>query len=210
MRLPTRLALAGALVAVLTAPALADTTKAIAAYQAGDYETAMSELQAAADAGDAQAFYNLGVAHAEGKAVPQDWAKALDFYQKGAEGGSVLAAFNLGQAYRKGDGTQIDYAEAAKWYEMAAKRGDYRAASELGLLYVQGQGVKADLVEGFAWNYTATHASIMDEYAMANAIQLASMLTEDEMAVAQKRGQDYFERYMAPNEVVVNAILTGQ
>ncbi|WP_117194596.1 tetratricopeptide repeat protein [Rhizobium terrae] len=190
--------------------ALSDTAKGIAAYQRGDYRTAMKELQAAADKGDEQAYYNLGVAYAEGKAVPRDMAQAVAAYRKGAQSGSVLAAFNLGQAYRKGEGVARDYPEAAKWYEFAAKRGDFRASNELGLLYVEGKGVEQDLVEGFAWIYPATHASIMDDNAMRNAMQLASMLNGQQMEEAQNKGRAYFDEYFEPNSELVDAILESR
>lgn len=187
--------------------AVADTRAGIMAYQRGDYATAMSELEKAAGRGDAQAYYNLGIAYAEGKAVPQDRAKAVSLYQQGAGKGSVLAAYNLAQAYRKGEGVVLDHGQAAKWYEFAAKRGDYRAGNELGLLYVEGKGVRRDLIEGFAWIYPATHAEIMDDKAMANAMQLAGMLTKDQIQTAQARGQSYYKRYMAPNQRVVRTLL---
>lgn len=190
--------------------ALSDTAKGIAAYQRGDYSTAMKELEAAAAKGDEQAYYNLGVAHAEGKAGPRDMGKAIAAYRKGAEGGSVLAAFNLAQAFRKGDGVGQDYAEAAKWYEFGAKRGDFRASNELGLLYVEGKGVKKDLVEGFAWIYPATHAMIMDDNAMKNAMQLASMLDKPQLDKAQAKGRSNFEQYFEPNEDMVEAILQSR
>lgn len=189
--------------------ATADTRSGIAAYQRGDYATAMNELEKAARGGDAQAYYNLGIAYAEGKAVPQDRAKAVGYYRQGAGKGSVLAAYNLAQAYRKGEGVALDYAQAAKWYAFAAKRGDYRAGNELGLLYVEGKGVPRDLIEGFAWIYPATHAQIMDDKAMANAMQLAGMLTKEQVQAAQARGQSYYKRYMAPNQRIVRT-LRGQ
>lgn len=191
-------------------PALSDTAKGIAAYQRGDYSTAMSELRASAEKGDEQAHYNLGVAYAEGKAVPRDMGKAIASYKKAAEGGSVLAAFNLGQAYRKGDGVEREYSEAAKWYEFAAKRGDFRASNELGLLYVEGKGVKQDLIEGFAWIYPATHASIMDDNALKNAMQLASMLDRGQLDEAQDKGRVYFDTYFEPNSDVVDMLLESR
>lgn len=189
--------------------ALADTRAGIAAYQRGDYATAMSELEKAARSGDAQAHYNLGIAYAEGKAVSRDPAKAAEHYRSGASKGSVLAAFNLAQAHRKGEGVAQDYTQAAKWYEFAAKRGDYRAGNELGILYAEGKGVRRDPIEGFAWIYPATHMDIMDDKAMANAMQLAGTLTREQIQTAQARGQSYYKRYMAPNQRVVRT-LKGQ
>lgn len=184
----------------------ADSQAGIEAYKRGDYATALSELQKAAKSGDAQAYYNLGIFYAEGRAVPKDQAKAVAFFKEGAEKGSLLAAFNLAQAYRKGEGISVDYAQAARWYRFAAERGDFRACNELGLLYVEGKGVERDLVEGFAWIYPATHASIMDEQAWKNARQLASMLTQPQVQRAQEMGRDYFKRFIEPNMHVVKAL----
>ncbi len=187
----------------------ADTRAGIEAYKRGDYRTAIVELEKAAEGGDPQAYFNLGVLYADGRAVPKDQAKAVSFYKQGAERGSVLAAFNLAQAYRKGEGVPANHAEAARWYRFAAERGDFRACNELGLLYVEGKGVTRDLVEGFAWIYPATHASIRDEQALKNAMQLASMLTPQQVHRAQAKGREYFTRFIEPNMDVARA-LKGQ
>ncbi len=187
--------------------AQADTRKGIEAYRRGQYETALQELEKAAKAGDAQAFYNLGIFYHEGKAVPRDPEQAVAFYKRGAEKGSVLAAFNLAQAYRKGEGVAVDYAQAARWYEFAAKRGDYRAGNELGILYVEGKGVRADRIEGFAWIYTGTHMDIMNDKALANAMQLASAMSREELHKAQERGKSYYQRYIKPNRALVQTLL---
>jgi TPR repeat protein len=184
-----------------------DTGAGIEAYKRGDYQVALAQLEKAASRGDAQAHYNLGVLYAEGRAVAKDQAKAVQFYQRGAENGSILAAYSLAQAYRKGEGVSADYSVAASWFRFAAQRGDFRAGNELGLLYVEGKGVKQDLIEGFAWIYPATHATIMDQAALANAMQLASMLSREEIQTAQAKGQDYFRRYIEPNRYVVEALL---
>ena len=198
----------GALMAVLgSGQALANTRTGISAYQRGDYATALREWEQGARAGDPQALYNLGVAYAEGKAVPRDQARAVTYYQQGASKGSVLAAYNLGQAYRKGEGVGVDHAQAAKWYRYAATRGHFRAANELGILYAEGKGVPRDPIEGFAWIYTATHVEIMDSQALNNAMQLARTFNSNQIKVAQTRGQTYYQRYMAPNRATVRALM---
>ena len=192
--------------ALLAGSARADVRTGIAAYARGDYPRAMREFEAGAEKGDPQALYNLGVAYAEGKAVPADRAKAIDLYRQATAHGSVLAAYNLGQAYRKGEGVAADFAEATRWYRMAAEGGHYKAAGELGILYVEGRGVPRDPVEGFAWIYTGTHASIMDDTALANAVKLAGMLTRDQVQEGQTRGQAYHKRYIAAHPAVVRAL----
>jgi hypothetical protein len=201
--------LGGILGALLGTGAVADVRAGLRAYERGDYPAAMRAFERAEAAGDPQAFYNLGVAHAEGRAVPRDPVRAVAYYRRGAAAGNALAAFNLAQAYRKGEGAPQDFAEAARWYERAAKRGDYRAGNELGILYVEGRGVPRDPVEGMAWIYPATHASIMDDRAITNALQVASTLTGPQLDEAQARGRAYFKRYIEPNRALVRALRGG-
>ena len=71
----------------LTAPAWAGFDEAVAAYQRGDYATAIRELRPLAEQGDADAQFNLGTMYGIGLGVPQDFAKAVKWYRKAAEQG---------------------------------------------------------------------------------------------------------------------------
>ena len=42
---------------------------------------------------------------------------------------------------------------------------------------------------------------------MANAMQLARMLTSEQIRTAQARGQSYYKRYVAPHRNVVRTLL---
>ncbi|QDI81565.1 hypothetical protein E8E01_14470 [Methylorubrum populi] len=109
------------------------------------------------------------------------------------------------KAYARGE-----YTTAMRAFEAgAAKGGHYKAGNELGILYIEGRGVPRDPIEGMAWIYPATHASIMDSSAMANAIQAAGLLDRAQIQEAQARGQTYFRRYIAPNRAVVRALSGG-
>ena len=54
----------------------ADIDKGLAAYEAGDFATALAEWKPLAEQGDAAAKYNLGVMHAIGKGVIEDHKEA--------------------------------------------------------------------------------------------------------------------------------------
>ena len=56
----TRLLLAAALICGAAAPAWADFDDGVAAYEAGDYATALKEWRPLAEQGDAEAQFNLG------------------------------------------------------------------------------------------------------------------------------------------------------
>jgi uncharacterized protein len=54
----------------------------VAAYEKGDYTTALRLLRPIADQGDAGAQYNLGLMYANGQGVPQDYAAAANWCAK--------------------------------------------------------------------------------------------------------------------------------
>ena len=60
----------------LTAPAWAGFDEGEAAYQRGDYATALREWRPLAEQGYAEAQFFLGVMYSEGEGVPQDYSKA--------------------------------------------------------------------------------------------------------------------------------------
>ena len=84
-------------------------------------------MKEAAEQGDAEAQYRLGLAHAEGKGAPQDHRAAAKWYRLAAEQGHAGAQFQLGGSYVFGKGVPQDYSEAVKWYRLAAER---RAAQQ--------------------------------------------------------------------------------
>ncbi|MDG4550199.1 MAG: hypothetical protein P9G45_07275, partial [Candidatus Contendobacter sp.] len=70
----------------------------------------------AAEQGDADAQFNLGVMYDNGQGVRKDEAEAVKWYRKAAEQGNADAQNNLGWMYTNGQGVRKDEAEAVKWY----------------------------------------------------------------------------------------------
>ncbi len=106
----------------LTAPAWAGFDEGMAAYNRGDYATAIREWRPLAKQGVADAQYNLGVMYVEGLGVPQNYAKAVGWWRKAAEQGHATAQYNLGVAYHNGEGVPQNYAQAHMWHDLAASR----------------------------------------------------------------------------------------
>ncbi len=65
----------------LTAPAWAGWDEGMAAYQRGDYATALREWRPLAEQGNAEAQYNLGLMYDNGWGVPQDYVQAHMWYK---------------------------------------------------------------------------------------------------------------------------------
>ena len=81
------------------------------------------ETLKAAEQGDTEAQFNLGVMYAKGIGVPQDYAQAVQWYRKAAEQGEIEAQFALGVMYEKGIGVPQNMAIAKKWFSRACNSG---------------------------------------------------------------------------------------
>ncbi len=80
------------LLVVLAAPAWAGMDEGIAAYERGDYATALREFRVLAEQGNAGAQANLAVMFYFGRGVTQDYAEAATWYRKLAEQGPATGS----------------------------------------------------------------------------------------------------------------------
>jgi hypothetical protein len=99
--------------------------------------TALAQLRAAAQSGDANAQFWLGVMYLEGLGVPQDYAQAISWYRKAAAQGHAHAQFNLGLMYDYGQGVPQDSIVAYALYNLSATgdpASDNHATSNLSNL----------------------------------------------------------------------------
>ncbi len=100
-----------------------------------DPEGAIRWLEAAAESGDRDAQFALGVAHAVGDGVPFDLAKAAVWSQRAAEAGHSAAKVNIGRFQMQGTGTARDPASALRWLGSAFDDGELAAVVALGELF---------------------------------------------------------------------------
>ncbi len=108
-----RIIIAATLLIAFMATAQAEFQEGVAAYERGDYATALREFRPLARQGDASAQYNLGIMYDNGRGVPQDFAEAVKWYRMAAEQGHERAQFNLGAKYEDvsgATGTNGDFA----------------------------------------------------------------------------------------------------
>ena len=102
--------------------------------QANDWKNApISEVQKAAEQGNVDAQYNLGVKYEYGKGVAQDYKQAVAWYRKAAEQGDVDAQRILGMMYDNGVGVVQDNKLAYVWSSVSAANGDVKAATNRDL-----------------------------------------------------------------------------
>ncbi|MBI5881922.1 MAG: protein kinase [Elusimicrobia bacterium] len=102
--------------------------KAERAYQAGDYEKAFDLTRAAAEAGDDQAQFNLGVLYSKGHGIPVNYGQAAEWYLKAANQGHRGAMLNLSVIMSEGLAGERDLQFAAELRRMAGQPGEARPA----------------------------------------------------------------------------------
>ena len=119
--------------------------------KAGHYEAARSAFRAAADQGDAEGAYQLGLMCHEGQGAEKDDAQAVEWYRKAAQQGHAQAQNALGRMYDKAWGVARNYSEAFHWYRLAAQQGLAVAQFNVGNMYYSGDGVAQDYSMAREW-----------------------------------------------------------
>jgi Sel1 repeat len=128
------------------------------AYAAGNYAEARRIWQNAADHGNAQASFRLGLLYDLGRGVPPDQTIAFRDYSIAAQAGLPEAEFNVAVMYDSGVAVSHNADLAALWYARAASRGYPRAEYNLGQLYTAGSGVPRNVALAREW-YRAAEAT---------------------------------------------------
>jgi TPR repeat protein len=91
-----------------------------AAWNEGDYQTALNEWLPLAQSGDVDAQSALGFMYYNGQGVQQDYPQAFAWYRRAAAQGSALAQNNLALMYANGNGVKRDDVRALMWFNLAA------------------------------------------------------------------------------------------
>jgi tetratricopeptide (TPR) repeat protein len=110
-------------------------------YHEGDYHTAFEYLTKAAELGDPEAHYQLGVMYGKGFGVAKDKEKAVYHWEKAAIGGHPDARHNLAVT-EKANG---NIKRAVKHYIIAAKLGFEASMKGLWEAFKDGQITKENL-----------------------------------------------------------------
>lgn len=163
-------------------------------YQFGDgvetdHAVAVEWYRRAADQGHPTAQRNLGNMYFNGQGVLQDVDKAIDWYEKAAAQGNISAQFNIGYVYAS---VKEEYVAAREWWLKSANGGYPPAMSNLGVLYRDGLGTAQDTIQAYMWFYLA--AELGDRQAEHWQDELASSMTDDQIAEAENRAREWKEK----------------
>jgi len=188
--------LGGVAALALAVPALADVRDGVDAWSRGDHTAAVAQWRGPADAGDADAQFNLGQAYRLGLGVAADPARAEYYYARAAEQGHIRAADTYGLILFQSGRTQA----ALPFVQEAARRGDPRSQYLLGIAHFNGDIVSKDWVRAYALLTLANSQSLpqagpaiaqMDQHIpLAQRQQAASLAVEMQQQADVARASD--------------------
>ncbi len=138
-----------------------------------DYAEAARWYRLAADAGDRQARFALGLLLLTGPTgVAKDRAAAAALFEQAAAQGHAGALYNLGVMAIEGDGKSgPDFTRAADLFRRSAEAGDDDGAYSYGVLLRDGRGVPLDIAAAARWLKRAADGGII-----AGQVEYAIML----------------------------------
>ncbi|MEH6716116.1 SPOR domain-containing protein [Parasphingorhabdus flavimaris] len=184
--------LLGMALILVSAPALADVKAGVDAWGRGDYATAIKEWRGPADAGDADAQFNLGQAYKLGNGVPKDLGQAENWYKRAADQGHLQANDNYGLLLFQNNRRS----EALPYLQASADRGEKRAQYVLGTGHFNGDFVAKDWVKAYALmtrssaqglSAATSNLAEMDRFIpiedRQRAVQLAGQMEQSEQRV---------------------------
>ena len=175
----------------------ADIDQGQAAYDSGDYQTAITEWQPLAEAGHAAGQFGMALLYANGFGVPLDDAQALRWYQLAAEQNHADAQCNIAIMYANGWGVPQSDAEAFKWYGLAADQGVTAAQIAVAKMYSGGYGAAQDNVQALKWFGIASEMG--DYNAASRRDELAARMSADGIAEASLLTKTWMEHYETPH-----------
>lgn len=135
-----------ALMTAAAQPAADGVQAGIVAWQQGDHPAAVAAWRPLAEAGNADAQFNLGQAYRLGRGVTQDLRQAEQWFERAARQRHEQAGTNLGLLLFQNGRAR----EAMPWIQAAALRGDPRAQYVFGTALFNGDIVRRDLPRAYA------------------------------------------------------------
>lgn len=179
----------------------------------GPDEARIVQIRRAAEQGDADAEFELGVLYALGTVVRQDAAQAVRWFRRASEEGHALANGLLGSSAKLVEANQElvsslrrsaeqghatakallgrigvlqDDPDAEMWVRRAAAQGNAWGSYYLGLMHYQGQGVREDTAEAIRlWKQAADRGLSLGASEIGSLHLLGIVVEENEAESAR-------------------------
>jgi TPR repeat protein len=121
--------------------------KGFTALDVKNYSEAHKWFKIAAEKGNKDAFFQIGVLYFYGNGVTQSNQESLKWFQQSLNKGNSSAEILIGAVYTK----LMQFENAFQAYRNAALKGHAEAMHLLGLMYYNGQGTAKNTSEARAW-----------------------------------------------------------
>lgn len=195
----------GPITAAILAAALMVSPAMTSPLWAADYsQLPGAQLSVKANAGDAEAQYQLGYNLYHDKTHP-DMTQARSWFEKAAAQGHAKAAYAAGLMYSNGDGGDADQARAVVYFRQAAKGDVAPANAAMGVAYATGAGVETDLDQMLAWYKKGAALGDAKSERMLGQATLYGIGTESDPAAAVA----WLRKSAAQNDAEAEATLAG-
>ncbi len=163
-----------------------------AAWNTGETKF-ITQLRMKADAGNADAQYELGNSYYVGVGIAKNYGEAARWFSKAANAGNAQAQSALGNMYLSGYGVPKDIGEALMWWRKAAEQHHPDALDQLGFAYLLGDGVPKDYIKAYMWfNLAASHG---DKHAIKDRDSVAKYMSAEMVAEAQRRQSEWTQQH---------------
>lgn len=132
-----------------------------AAYNRGDFATALRLLSSAAAHGNSDALIGLNYMHVRGDGVPRNAVVAAEYARRAAALGNPEGAMALGYKYQHGVGVSKDLELAVRLHCRAIEFGNPRAMNNLAIMHYEGTYVTPSIAEARSlWRQSAERGHV--------------------------------------------------
>lgn len=174
------------------------------ALMAAELADDIGALVSAAEAGSAEARFDLGNRYLNGSGVEQNNFEALRWFTLSAEQGNSNAQYNIAVMYLNGIGVVKDPEQAVEWFLKAANNGDVNSQFTLGIILFNGQlNVPQNTAEAYKW-FTLAGAG-GHQTAAANAVLVQELLPPEQVISMQDSAKAWIEAFNARRAAVNSA-----
>lgn len=171
----------------------------------------LKAIQAAAEEGDAEAQFTLGLSCCGESEASQDLEQAVRWYRKAADQDHAPAQFNLAMMLAGGKGVPRDEATALTWTRRAAEGGDAGAQYALGSRYHRNSMDRRQMddvearIEAYKWFHLAAAQGYKDSVAACERVTLG--MTREEVVDGNQRVAAFVVRKPAPQHVHSSCVI---
>lgn len=168
----------------------------------------IARLRHAAEQGNAEAQFRLGVVHGNGDGVELDHDAAVAWFQKAARQGHENALITLAWMYANGTGVAMDEARARDLYLLAADHGSGKAQYVVANMYRFAQfGAEKDVARALHYyRQAADRGFATAQFALGKLLAEGKLVAQDDIAALQwlmladaggsKRAGDYIRHLL--------------